>query len=79
VAARNERAAILAVVAALIKPQLAILVPIVAVVVIRRALWPRAAGATRTAGAVRLRLGAPDHRLTSIVTTGARRSPRPSP
>jgi hypothetical protein len=39
--ARNERAAILAVVAALIKPQLAILVPIVAVVVIRRALWPR--------------------------------------
>ncbi len=38
--ARNERAAILAVVAALIKPQLGILVPIVAVVVIRRALWP---------------------------------------
>ncbi len=38
---RGERAAVLAVVAALIKPQLAILVPIVAVVVIRRALWPR--------------------------------------
>ena len=37
---RSERAAVLAVVAALIKPQLAILVPIVAVVVIRRALWP---------------------------------------
>ena len=37
---RHERAAILAVVAALIKPQLAILVPIVAVVAIRRALWP---------------------------------------
>ena len=37
---RGERAAILAVVAALIKPQLAILVPIVALVVIRRSLWP---------------------------------------
>ncbi len=37
---RSERAAILAVVAALVKPQLAILVPIVAVVTIRRALWP---------------------------------------
>ena len=37
---RGERSAILAVVAALIKPQLAILVPIVALVVIRRALWP---------------------------------------
>jgi predicted membrane-bound dolichyl-phosphate-mannose-protein mannosyltransferase len=37
---RPERAAILAVVAALVKPQLAILVPIVAFVVIRRALWP---------------------------------------
>ncbi len=38
--ARSERAAILAVVAALVKPQLAILVPIVAAVTIRRALWP---------------------------------------
>ena len=37
---RPERSAILAVVAALIKPQLAILGPIVAIVVIRRALWP---------------------------------------
>ena len=37
---RSERAAILAVVAAMIKPQLGILVPIVAAVVIRRALWP---------------------------------------
>ncbi len=37
---RSERSAILAVVAGLIKPQLAILVPIVALVVIRRALWP---------------------------------------
>jgi dolichyl-phosphate-mannose-protein mannosyltransferase len=38
---RHERSAVLAVVAALIKPQLAILVPIVAVVAIRRALWPK--------------------------------------
>ena len=37
---RPERAAILAVTAALVKPQLAILVPIVAFVVIRRAVWP---------------------------------------
>jgi dolichyl-phosphate-mannose-protein mannosyltransferase len=37
---RSERSAILAVVAALIKPQLAILIPILALVVIRRALWP---------------------------------------
>ncbi|MDP9482214.1 MAG: hypothetical protein M3P84_03225, partial [Chloroflexota bacterium] len=37
---RPERAAIWTVIAALIKPQLAILVPVVAVVTIRRALWP---------------------------------------
>jgi 4-amino-4-deoxy-L-arabinose transferase-like glycosyltransferase len=37
---RTERSAVLAVVAALIKPQLAILVPIVGLVTIRRALWP---------------------------------------
>ncbi|MEO5966038.1 MAG: phospholipid carrier-dependent glycosyltransferase, partial [Candidatus Limnocylindrales bacterium] len=37
---RFERAAILAVVAALVKPQLGILVPIIAVVTIRRVLWP---------------------------------------
>ena len=37
---RPERAAIFAVVAAVIKPQLGILVPLVAVVTIRRALWP---------------------------------------
>jgi len=37
---RSERSAILAVCAALVKPQLAILIPIVALVVIRRALWP---------------------------------------
>ena len=41
-----ERAAILTVVAALIKPQLAILAPLVAVVTIRRALWPVRAAAS---------------------------------
>jgi len=38
---RTERAAILTVVAAIVKPQLGILVPLVAAVTIRRALWPR--------------------------------------
>jgi len=38
---RPERAAILAALAAIIKPQLGILIPIVAIVVIRRALWPK--------------------------------------
>jgi hypothetical protein len=38
---RPERAAVWTVIAALIKPQLGILVPIVAVVTIRRALWPK--------------------------------------
>ncbi|HYH92968.1 MAG TPA: glycosyltransferase 87 family protein, partial [Candidatus Saccharimonadales bacterium] len=37
---RPERAAIWTVVAAIIKPQLGILIPLVAVVTIRRALWP---------------------------------------
>lgn len=40
-----ERAATYTVIAALIKPQLGILVPLVAVVTIRRALWPIDAGA----------------------------------
>jgi hypothetical protein len=38
---RPERAALFAALAAIIKPQLGILIPIVAVVVIRRALWPK--------------------------------------
>jgi hypothetical protein len=42
---RPERAAIYTVIAALFKPQLAILGPIVAVVTIRRALWPAAPSA----------------------------------
>lgn len=37
---RPERAAVLTVVGAIVKPQLGILVPIVAAVTIRRALWP---------------------------------------
>ena len=37
---RPERAAIYTVIAAIIKPQLGILIPILAVVTIRRALWP---------------------------------------
>ncbi len=37
---RPERAAIFTVIAAVIKPQLGILIPVVAVVTIRRALWP---------------------------------------
>lgn len=37
---RPERSAVLTVLAALIKPQLGILIPIVAAVTIRRALWP---------------------------------------
>ena len=37
---KPERAAIFTVIAAIIKPQLGILVPLVAVVTIRRALWP---------------------------------------
>ena len=37
---RPERAAIYTVIAAIIKPQLGILIPLVAVVTIRRALWP---------------------------------------
>ena len=40
---RPERAAFLAALAALIKPQLGILIPIVALVVIRRSLWPSGA------------------------------------
>ena len=57
---RPERAAIYTVIAAIIKPQLGILIPIVAVVTIRRALWP--AGGHGDAG----RTGHP----VRILTTG---------
>ncbi len=60
---RPERSAILAVIAALVKPQLAILVPIIAVVVIRRALFPAGGWGDEPAPRPdRLRLGAPDRR-----------------
>lgn len=69
---RHERSAILAVVAALIKPQLAILVPIVAAVTIRRMLWPAGAwgdeGQPPASGLARERRTAG---WTRIVTTGA--------
>ncbi len=69
---RNERAAVIAVIAALIKPQLAILIPIVAVVAIRRALWP--AGGYGEEGEPRRRGFAFEFRdigWLRIVTTGA--------
>ena len=65
-----ERAAILTVIAALIKPQLGILIPLIAVVTIRRALWPIASdrAASRPAATTQrgdgwlatARLGGPD-------------------
>ena len=72
---RPERSAFLAVVAAIIKPQLGILVPIVAAVTIRRALWPEgghgdegppAAGRRRTTTRWEARTRGP----IRIVTTG---------
>ncbi len=69
---RMERAAVIAVIAALIKPQLAILVPIVAVVVIRRALWPK--GGYGDEEAPRRRGFTWEHRdigWKRIITTGA--------
>jgi Gpi18-like mannosyltransferase len=76
---RPERSAVWAVIAALIKPQLAILVPIVAAVTIRRALWPSdpeaAAGPILPGDASLLeRLRAWERRTGSpirIATTGA--------
>ena len=49
---RPERAAIFAVIAALIKPQLGILIPILALVTIRRAFWPTRDPATADAAAI---------------------------
>jgi len=57
---RPERAAIWATIAAIVKPQLGILIPLVAVVTIRRALWP-VAGAGETT---------PPARPMRILTTG---------
>ena len=72
---RHERAAILTVVAALIKPQLGILIPIVAWVTMRRALWPRRAptaddDAPERRAVAGFGLGAPARHPVRIVTTG---------
>ena len=73
-----ERSAIFTVIAALVKPQLAILIPVVAVVTIRRALWPvrsdhAAPGVSRNHAAIVSRLidweRRTDHPIR-IVTTG---------
>jgi hypothetical protein len=70
---RPERSAILTVVGAMIKPQLGILVPIVAAVTIRRALWPD--GAHGDEGPPERRLSTTDWEARTrgplrIVTTG---------
>ena len=78
---RPERAAVFTVIAAIIKPQLGILVPIVAVVTIRRALWPPertgsdpgGADDAQTGGGLLGRLRAWERRTDSpirILTTG---------
>ncbi|MGH2475158.1 MAG: phospholipid carrier-dependent glycosyltransferase, partial [Candidatus Limnocylindrales bacterium] len=61
-----ERAAIFTVIAAIVKPQLGILVPLVAVVTIRRALWPVDRGDAPAAAGREARTGHP----LRIVTTG---------
>jgi 4-amino-4-deoxy-L-arabinose transferase-like glycosyltransferase len=71
---RPERAAILATVAALIKPQLGILIPIVAIVVIRRAFWPKGGFGGEDAPeprATTTRWEARDRGPIRIVTSGA--------
>jgi 4-amino-4-deoxy-L-arabinose transferase-like glycosyltransferase len=71
---RPERAAILATVAAIIKPQLGILIPIVAIVVIRRALWPKGAHGHEDAPEPRATTTSLEQRIRGpirIVTSGA--------
>jgi len=67
-----ERAAIFTVIAALVKPQLGILVPLVAVVTIRRALWP-----VRTADDVALVGPAPGVRLVDRLRARETRTGHP--
>ena len=74
---RPERSAILAVVAAIIKPQLGILVPIVAAVVIRRYLWDPVTRSQRGQPAEVAAAGQPlvarvmnGHHPLRVVTTG---------
>src|SRR5436309_3206574 len=80
-----ERSAIFTVIAALVKPQLAILIPVVAVVTIRRALWPvrsdhAAPSVSRNHAAIVSRLidweRRTDHPIR-IVTTALARRPTP--
>ena len=72
-----ERSAIYAVVAALIKPQLGILIPILALVTIRRALWPvaEADDASRRCG--RSATGPPDDGWLARVRAWERRTDHP--
>ena len=72
---RPERAAIFTIIAALIKPQLGILIPIVAVVTIRRALWPVRDGDEATGAGLR-RSGRPDG-LVDRFLAWERRTDRP--
>ena len=72
-----EQAAVWTVIAALIKPQLGILIPIVAIVTIRRALWPAPKVVADAAGAERIAATATDapatgwrDRRVRILTTG---------
>jgi predicted membrane-bound dolichyl-phosphate-mannose-protein mannosyltransferase len=71
---RPERSAVLTMVAALIKPQLGILIPIVAAVTIRRALWPDGAFGSDDPDEVRAARATGWERRTTgwirIVTTG---------
>ncbi len=66
---RPERAAIYTVIAAVIKPQLGILIPLVAVVTIRRALWPAGGfgDAERTGRPVRILTTGVAGFLTAVV------------
>ncbi len=70
---RPERAAVLTVIGALIKPQLGILIPIVAAVTIRRALWPAGGFGTEAAPEIRRSTTAWEARTRGwvrIVSTG---------
>jgi C-terminal four TMM region of protein-O-mannosyltransferase/Dolichyl-phosphate-mannose-protein mannosyltransferase len=70
---RPERAAVLATLAALIKPQLGILIPLVAVVVIRRAFWPEGGFGTDHEPEMRSTTTAFERRVRGpirVVTTG---------
>ena len=67
---RPERAAIYTVIAAIIKPQLGILVPLVAVVTIRRALWPAGGERRPASGTGPTRSRDPDDRPRGLPDRG---------